>query len=54
MLTATRHFIRIFMRITKEFQVTLPREVIESITILPEKTDIEFLQDNNGRWYLSN
>jgi hypothetical protein len=42
------------MRITKEFQVTLPREVIESITILPEKTDIEFLQDNNGRWYLSN
>jgi len=41
------------MRITKEFQVTLPREVIESMTILPEKTDLEFLQSINGRWYLS-
>jgi len=41
------------MHITKEFQIILPREIIENMNIIPEKTNIEFLQDSNARWYLS-
>ncbi|MDC9729243.1 MAG: AbrB/MazE/SpoVT family DNA-binding domain-containing protein [Methyloprofundus sp.] len=41
------------MRVTSKGQVTIPREVRENMGILPAETDIEFLQDGNGRWYLS-
>ncbi len=41
------------MRVTSKGQVTIPRKVRENMGILPAKTNVEFLQDDNGRWYLS-
>lgn len=41
------------MRVTSKGQVTIPRKVRENMGILPAETNIEFLQDDNGRWYLS-
>jgi len=41
------------MRVTSKGQVTIPREVRENMGILPAETDIEFIQDGNGHWYLS-
>lgn len=40
------------MRVTSKGQVTIPRDVRESMGILPAETEIEFLQDEKGRWYL--
>lgn len=40
------------MRVTSKGQVTIPRDVRENMGILPSETEIEFLQDENGRWYL--
>ncbi|MDO9268517.1 MAG: AbrB/MazE/SpoVT family DNA-binding domain-containing protein [Methylobacter sp.] len=39
------------MRVTSKGQVTIPQNVRESMGILPAETEIEFLQDENGRWY---
>lgn len=41
------------MRVTSKGQVTIPRDVRESIGIRPAETEVEFLQDENGRWYLA-
>ncbi|MGZ8916410.1 MAG: AbrB/MazE/SpoVT family DNA-binding domain-containing protein [Methylobacter sp.] len=41
------------MRVTTKGQVTIPVNVRESMGILPAETEIEFLQDENGRWYIS-
>ncbi len=41
------------MRVTSKGQVTIPRNVRENMGILPSETEIEFLQDENGRWYLA-
>jgi bifunctional DNA-binding transcriptional regulator/antitoxin component of YhaV-PrlF toxin-antitoxin module len=41
------------MRVTIKGQVTIPRNVRESMGILPAETEIEFLQDENGRWYIA-
>lgn len=41
------------MRVTSKGQVTIPQHVRESMGILPAETDIEFLQDENGRWYIN-
>lgn len=41
------------MRVTSKGQVTIPRDVRESMGILPAETEVEFLQDENGRWYLA-
>ena len=41
------------MRVTSKGQVTIPQYVRESMGILPAKTEIEFLQDENGRWYIA-
>jgi len=41
------------MRVTSKGQVTIPRDVRENMGILPAKTEVEFLQDENGRWYLA-
>ncbi len=41
------------MRVTSKGQVTIPRDVRENMGILPAETEIEFLQDEKGRWYLA-
>ncbi len=40
------------MRVTSKGQVTIPRDVRENMGILLAETEVEFLQDENGRWYL--
>lgn len=41
------------MHVTSKGQVTIPKVVRESMGILPSETEVEFLQDENGRWYLT-
>lgn len=41
------------MRVTSKGQVTIPQNVRESMGILPAETEIEFLQDDSGRWYIA-
>jgi len=41
------------MHVTSKGQVTIPKDVRESMGIIPAETNIEFLQDENGRWYLA-
>jgi len=41
------------MRVTSKGQVTIPHDVKENMGILPAETEIEFLQDKNGRSYLA-
>jgi hypothetical protein len=41
------------MRVTSKGQVTITQNVRESIGILPSETEIEFQQDENGRWYIT-
>ncbi len=43
----------ITMRVTSKGQVTIPQYVRENMGILVAETEIEFLQDENGRWYLN-
>ena len=40
------------MRVTSKGQVTIPQEVREAMGIHPSETEVEFVQDENGRWYL--
>ncbi len=40
------------MRVTSKGQVTIPQNVRQNMGILPAETEIEFLQDENGRWYI--
>lgn len=40
------------MRVTSKGQVTIPQEVRRDMGIQPAKTEVEFQQDKNGRWYL--
>lgn len=40
------------MRVTSKGQVTIPQNVRESMGILPAETEIEFMQDERGRWYI--
>ena len=40
------------MRVTSKGQVTIPQNVRESMGILPAETDIEFMQDESGHWYI--
>ncbi len=41
------------MRVTRKGQVTIPHNVRENMGILPAETEIEFLQDEKGRWYIA-
>ena len=41
------------MRVTSKGQVTIPRDVRNSMGIIPTETEVEFLQDENGRWYIA-
>jgi bifunctional DNA-binding transcriptional regulator/antitoxin component of YhaV-PrlF toxin-antitoxin module len=43
----------ITMRVTSKGQVTIPQNVRENMGILPAETEIEFQQDENGRWYIN-
>ena len=40
------------MRVTSKGQVTIPQEVREDMGIHPAETEVEFVQDDKGRWYL--
>ncbi|ASF47938.1 AbrB family transcriptional regulator [Methylovulum psychrotolerans] len=40
------------MRVTATGQVTIPPNLLESMGILPAETDIDFRQDESGRWYI--
>jgi len=41
------------MHVTSKGQVTIPRVVRESMGIIPSESEVEFLQDKKGRWYIS-
>ena len=41
------------MHVTSKGQVTIPRVVRESMGIIPAESEVEFLQDEKGRWYIS-
>jgi len=41
------------MHVTSKGQVTIPKGVRESMGIIPSQTEVEFLQDEKGRWYLA-
>ena len=40
------------MHVTSKGQVTIPRDVRENMGIIPSETEVDFLQDEQGRWYL--
>lgn len=41
------------MRVTSKGQVTIPQEVRDAMGIRPSETEVEFKQDESGRWYLA-
>ncbi len=41
------------MHVTTKGQVTIPQNVRESMGIIPAETEVDFLQDEQGRWYIS-
>jgi bifunctional DNA-binding transcriptional regulator/antitoxin component of YhaV-PrlF toxin-antitoxin module len=40
------------MHVTTKGQVTIPQNVRESMGIIPAETEVDFLQDAQGRWYI--
>ena len=40
------------MKVTSKGQVTIPQEVRKAMGIHPCETEVEFIQDENSRWYL--
>jgi len=40
------------MKVTIKGQVTIPQEVREDMGIRPSETEVDFLCDEKGRWYL--
>ncbi len=40
------------MLVTQESQVTIPPDVRTALGIRPAETEVEFVKDENGRWYL--
>ncbi len=40
------------MQVTSKGQVTIPQNVRASLGIIPAQTEIEFKQDEAGRWYI--
>jgi AbrB family looped-hinge helix DNA binding protein len=41
------------MKVTSKGQVTIPQNVREEMGIQPAETEVEFIRDENGRWFLS-
>ena len=40
------------MRVTSKGQVTIPKRVREALGIRLSESEVEFVQDETGRWYL--
>jgi AbrB family looped-hinge helix DNA binding protein len=40
------------MRVTSKGQITIPLKVRENMGILPVETEIDFMRDETGRWYI--
>ena len=40
------------MRVTSKGQVTIPQNVSESMGIQPTQTEIDFMQNESGLWYI--
>ncbi|WP_411726205.1 AbrB/MazE/SpoVT family DNA-binding domain-containing protein [Methyloglobulus sp.] len=40
------------MHVTSKGQVTIPQNVRENMGIQPAQTEIDFMQDDTGRWYI--
>ena len=40
------------MKVTTKGQVTIPQEVREDLGIRPSETEVEFVRDKKGNWYL--
>jgi len=40
------------MKVTTKGQVTIPQHVREDMVILPAESEVEFLKDESGHWYL--
>lgn len=40
------------MKVTSKGQVTIPQFVREDCGIYPAETEVEFVKDENNRWYL--
>ena len=41
------------MRVTSKGQVTIPQKVREEIGIRPSETEVEFVREDDGRWFLN-
>lgn len=41
------------MHVTSKGQVTIPQVVRESMGITPAETEVDFIQDEKGCWYLT-
>ncbi len=39
------------MLVNHKGQITVPTQILESLQVIPEKTEVEFIQDDFGRWY---
>ncbi len=40
------------MKVTSKGQVTIPQNVREAMGIHPAESEVVFVQESNGRWYL--
>ena len=40
------------MRVTSKGQVTIPKRVRDALGIRLSESEVEFVQDESGRWYL--
>ena len=40
------------MKVTTKGQVTIPLEVREDLGIRPSETEVDFIRDENGNWFL--
>ena len=40
------------MKVTSKGQVTIPQKVREELGIHPAETEIDFVRDSKGKWYI--
>ena len=41
------------MKVTSKGQVTIPQHTREDLGINPAETEVEFVKEENGNWYLN-